>query len=159
YSDSKLSTVHIQVLPYEKILSTGDAAIKSAITIFFDFYSKNAQKVCEVHYDEIYGAIHKFPDRDAINDFERAVFGKIPWKGVHWSEFLNKAYDKIKPLSISDDTHYQLSCMANSKNLPWRVTFFDGFNGRKRIFYWNGKGANEKDIEIKNLSIGEKPAD
>jgi hypothetical protein len=147
YSDSRLSFFSIQVYPYWSI-ETDDSIIKSNVNIHYSFYSKNSNKVCRIIFNEVDGIHHLSPDEDATNWLERIVLPRVPWKGVNWKLFLNKAFDKVKPLSTSEKTYYDLLKCVSDEDFPWSIVFFDGFSGKKQVFNWNGKGNKEKDIDI-----------
>lgn len=108
-------------------------------------------KFHRLHFSETSGIYLTSPDEDAIHDYERAVFSKVPWKGIHWKQFINKTVDKVKPLSVSKKTYYNLLVSPNLKDLPWSIHFFDGFSGKKYAFGWNGKGADERSIHIEKI--------
>jgi hypothetical protein len=147
FSDIKLSSFHIQVYPYE-IQETHDSIIKSVVNIFFIFYSENAKKVCKMIFNEVGGVCHVDPDEDATINFDRMFFSKVPWRGVNWKGFLSKAYDTVKPLSVSKKTYYDVFAASHDKELPWAITIFDGFNGKRRSYNWNGKGIDERKITL-----------
>jgi|GEM_PF-2913586 len=146
YYDSELSSVSIQVFPFWKT-ETADATIKSTVTIFFYFYSKNAEKYFQVSYDEVNGVTHTFPDEDATCDYQRVALSKFAWRGVYWKGFLSKAYDKVKPLAKSNKTYYNI-LISPTTIKEWSAIFFDGVSGRRRTYYWDGKGIDESSINV-----------
>jgi hypothetical protein len=147
YSDCRLSSFSLQVYPYDK-RETDDSIIKSSIIFNMSFYSANSGKSLRFHFSEEDGIYHTCPDEDAINEFERVVFSKTPWRGIYWKKFLSKALDKVKPLSVSEKTCYTLLVTPRLNYFPWTLHFFDGFNGKKYVFAWNGKGSDERSIQI-----------
>jgi hypothetical protein len=147
FYDSKLSSFHIQVYPFES-QETDDSIIKSVVNIHFIFYSENAKKVCRMIFNEVGGVRHMVPDEDVTINFDRMVFSKVPWRGVNWKAFLSKAYDTVKRLSVSKKTYYDVFAASHDKELPWAITFFDGFNGKRRSYNWNGKGIDERRITL-----------
>jgi hypothetical protein len=70
----------------------------------------------------------------------------LPWKtSCLFLQALNKIYDKIKPLSSSASTGYQLEKFASRR--CWSAMFEDGTIGNEYCFEWDGIGLDESSIK------------
>jgi hypothetical protein len=116
------------------------------VNIYFDFYSKWADKICGFQYSDSTSSLrHCTPDKRARNDFAKEVFNNLPWKvNPHFLQALNMAYDKIKPLPSVEDTWYTI--YKNASNKYWNIGFEDGVSGEGKDFKWNGQGLDENSI-------------
>lgn len=146
YSDCKLSHFSIQVYPFD-CLEDEDSIIKSRVTLYFTFFAKHAKKVCKIRCNETYGIDRETPDDDADWLYSHP-YPNLPWVGVQWKTFLAKAFERVKPLTDNKKTYYNVFVYSTDKNLPWIACFYDGYNGRRQVGRWNGKGSSEKDITI-----------
>jgi hypothetical protein len=103
FNDARLSYFSVQG-------SYADVSPSSVLCVYFDFYSKWANKVCKFQYTSIgFKLKHHKPNKHARFDFEKEVFNDLPWKtNPHFLQALNKVYDKIKPLPAVQGTSYQI---------------------------------------------------
>lgn len=137
YHDAKLSDFTIQVIPYER---------PASVAIYLNFYSKWADKLCRFQYSDLISKLkHSLPDKSPESIFFRNVFDALPWKtSPQWTQFLDRAYTKIRPLPPVKGTCYHLSA---SPPMGWDLTFDDGLSGKSYRFKWNGKGLDENSIK------------
>jgi hypothetical protein len=140
YDDAQLSYFAIQASPFE---TEGPM-----VYIYFDFYSKWANRICRFQYSDLSSKLkHYTPDKHA-KKYEGSVFNDLPWKrSPHFLECLNKVYDKIKPLSFVKGTNYILFVEASEED--WSIKFEDGLNGNEYWYDWNGKGLDENSIKAR----------
>lgn len=138
YNDAKLSQFSIQAFPFDKL---------PAVNIYFDFYSKWANKICEFQYsDRTSNLKHYTPNKRARSEFQKGVFKDLPWKtSPHFLQSLSKIYDKIKPLPSVEGTTYIFFKSATGKH--WNIVFEDGLTGNEYSFKWDGLGLDETNIE------------
>lgn len=138
YDDAQLSYFCVQVFPFGKWRS---------VNIYFDFYSKWANKICSFQYSSLTSDIKHFkPDKPAKTDLQKGVFDDLPWKTYpHFLQALSMTYDKIKPLPSVKDTYYQISIEGNQKK--WYIVFEDGFSGNEYRYYWDGLGLNKTNFK------------
>ena len=140
FNDARLSNFAVQG-SYEVTVSPSEV-----LYVYFDFYSKWANKVCKFQHSSInFKLKHYKPNKQARFDFEKEVFNDLPWKtNPHFLQALNKVYDKIKPLPAIQGTWYQISKRVSDN---WNITFEDGSNGNEYSFEWNGLGLDENSIK------------
>jgi len=138
YHDAQLSRFSIQAFPFHKV--------GAKVTIYLNFYSKWADKICTFRYSDVFPKVeHSPPDRRPKFDSDREVFTTLPWKeSPQWMQFLNRAYAKIGPLASSLGTCYHL--FANPPT-HWHLDFEDGFSGNEYAFEWNGRGLDESSVK------------
>jgi hypothetical protein len=140
HQDAKLSAFVIQVFPYSKI--------GSLVNIYFDFYSKWADKISTFIVSEDNPEV-TFSPPIRVNKKDKSVFvfDKLPWKeSPHLLDFLCRVNEKRKPFHPALGTHYQLSVYSFDKDFPWRLCFDDDFNGTDFTYKWDGKGLDDKSI-------------
>jgi len=141
FNDVQLSSFSIQVFPFQH---------PPMVNIYFDFYSKWADKICSFQYigsESPYLRLIK-PYKTPIIDNHREVFSNLPWKNTALLLLaLRKSYDKIKPLTSTEETCYNLFAYAQP-TVYWRFIFEDGFNGNRYRFSWDTKGLAEKNIQL-----------
>jgi hypothetical protein len=139
YHDAKLSWFAIQVYPFESLSST--------VTIYFGFYSQWADRECTIASPEGRQIRHMLPDKPVKDDRKRMVFTESPWnESPHWLQFLNRAYERVGPLSRDFKTYYVLYADAG-RELPWYVIFQDGITGREYEFEWGGRGLDAENLK------------
>jgi hypothetical protein len=140
YHDAKLSHFTIQVFPFEK---NGPS-----VNIYFDFYSKWADKTSKFVYNDSSQQVRHFtPDKRPTSDYSRETFTTLPWeKSPQWMQFLDRAYARIKPLSSVEETCYYFSA-SPTQGIGLRAMFDDGFSGNEYVFAWDGKGLDGNSIK------------
>lgn len=140
HQDTELSSFSIQVFPYSK---TG-----SLVTIYFDFYSKWADKIATFRVSEKCPEVTFSPPLKVNKkDHSVSVFDKLPWKeSPHWLDFMGRVFEKRKPFHPSLGTNYQLSAYTWDEVFPWRLIVQDDFNGTNFTYKWDGKGLDDKSI-------------
>lgn len=140
YYDAQLSSFVILSFPFQEVGAN--------VTIYFDFYSKWADKICTFRYSDAFPQVeHSMPDRPAKNDYYKKVYANLPWKeSPQWIHFLKRAYVKIGPLTPALKTYYHFATYAYSSP-RWSVKFTDGFSGKEYKFEWDGKGLDENSIK------------
>jgi hypothetical protein len=138
YDDAGLSSFSIQVYPFE--------SGRPSVYIYFVFYSKWANKICDFQYSDLTSSLkHYTPDKRAKTDVYRRVFSTLPWKtSPQFLRALKLAYDKIKPLPSVKGTSYLFFRLASQDH--WSLKFEDGTSGEEYSFSWNGQGLDENSI-------------
>jgi hypothetical protein len=88
YADAQLSYFAVQAFPFNKLPS---------VNIYFDFYSKWANKTCNFQYSDLTSKLRHFtPNKRAKSDLYKGIFSDLPWKtSPHFPKALSKTYDKI----------------------------------------------------------------
>lgn len=140
YHDAKLNSFSILVYPFSE---TG-----SGVNIFFDFYSQWADKMCKfIFQDDTGQTTPRSRDEPADFDFQRTIITELPWDAnPHWLQFLDRVYEKIKPLHQDPNTSYHISASADRLH-PWAARFEDGVTGKKYRFKWDGKTIDDQGIK------------
>lgn len=140
YHDAQLSGFTIQVFPFREA--------GSKVTIYLDFYSKWADKICVFRYSDIFPQVeHGPPDKRPKSDSRREVFTTLPWKkSPQWKRFLNRVFAKIGPFAPASRTMYHLRAHP-SKKTYWSLSFDDGFSGNEYSFEWNGRGLDKNSVK------------
>jgi hypothetical protein len=135
YHDAQLSSFSIQVFPFQDHQN-----------VYFDFYSKFANKICTFIYFGLYKQVeHRSPDKRQSIESEKGVYTILPWKkSPQWMKFIERAYIQIVPLTPHEKSCYHL--LSNSMEKYWALNFEDGFNGEEYSFRWDGKGLNGSSI-------------
>jgi hypothetical protein len=142
YFDAKLSDFSIIILPFTEK--------EPSVIIRFSFYSKWADKTCDfAFYSRSSQLKYQGPDESPILDTERCVFSVLPWKkSPNWSQFINLAYLKIRPLTPNSRSNYIIHAFSyQTEFAKWSLTFRDGYNGERFYFLWNGKELSEDNIK------------
>jgi hypothetical protein len=131
YDDAELSNLSISIYPHQRYLNK--------CTIYFDFYSKWADRVCCYASDgETIEPCPLGADLSADSDFERVTFKELPWvQNPDWPRFVEKSSQKVGPLSVADMTHCLIWTSAYING--WVARFFDGKSGKSYSFTWDGK--------------------
>jgi hypothetical protein len=139
-SDAKLSHLTIHVYPFQQVGSN--------VTIYFDFYSKIADKTSDFKFDEFSSKIeHTPPLRHIKHAFQRIVLDDLPWIiSPHWIQFLERAYSIIRPLHEAIGSSYYLGANGIDEWI-WVAIFKDEVMGKERTFRWKGTTFDEKSFK------------
>jgi hypothetical protein len=113
YSDAKLCAMAIVSAPHER----------PSIQARFDFYSKHAGKVAEVHWDNYRGFGHTVAGVDLeLLVHDPGGWDDVPWEIYpDWDKFYRLAYEKVQPLR--DPPVVILSSSFDEDRCPWFFHF------------------------------------